>query len=387
MSIKLPWIMGLPGAIAEKVTTNAPSESYMYDTIVRTMPILTIEPMRQELSSGLELYSVLPAYYDGGNDESFERALGRHGYFQDEGAGTIPTRGSLSYATQHLSPVTEQYSNTYGDSFLSNSFNNAVSDNLKQVAFLTGNRTISDSVKKLSGRNDLIGKAADSAQIIGQESANALKSLLGDDTGSKVITAFDNAAGKIDFPQIWKGSSYSAAYDFTIRLFNPSPANLTLHEKLIVGPLTSLLLFVLPRSLDGVSYTWPFMCRATIPGLFHVEAGYVSSVSVVKGGDSNDVAFNFRPAMVDVRITINPVHTAMLDAVNPNERSDAPLLAKEVETLRSERQIITDTPYSTAATALDRRPASNIPLSSSVFDARTTRAVNDISRTIFSSIS
>jgi hypothetical protein len=168
---------------------------------------------------------------------------------------------------------------------------------------------------------------------LSEGTANAVGSI-GGEGAKRVVNDIVNMAKKfdhkIDFPMMWRGSSFSTSYSLMIRLYNPIAANDDYYERLIVAPLIALLAFVCPKSDDGKTWSYPFIMKFDIPGRASLKAAYCSNISVVKGGDVNDVAYNSRPNMIDINMTINPVHSVKLLSKTPIT-SDAPSLQNEVD--------------------------------------------------------
>jgi len=141
--------------------------------------------------------------------------------------------------------------------------------------------------------------------------------------------------GKLNFPQIWKSTSFDRSYDFTVRLYNLAPGDLDAQNKYIIGPMVSLLSFVVPTSEDGDTYLWPLICKMEVPGQCKIDAAYVKTISVVKGGDSNDQAWNNRPGTVDIKISIGDLYTTMISA-NKKSNPNTPTVKGLVDSMRDE---------------------------------------------------
>jgi len=125
--------------------------------------------------------------------------------------------------------------------------------------------------------------------------------------------------GKPIFPMVWWDSSFSAGYNFSVRLYNPNPANKQYHIDRIITPLAALEACVLPSGLgsnSGLTYESPLYFDILCPGLFRLPSVMITNMSVVKGGDDNAIAFNHRPGVIDVRFTITPVYDKRLILAN-----------------------------------------------------------------------
>ena len=113
----------------------------------------------------------------------------------------------------------------------------------------------------------------------------------------------------------------------------------------IVGPLAVLLLLGLPMSESGETYNWPFYHRIKCPGIWDLNAAYISSISVVKGGDQQQISHNQRLGIVDVRLEIGSLYSSILAAPTLDGRS-RPTLQSYLEGLVGEQKITTPYDYS-----------------------------------------
>ena len=116
------------------------------------------------------------------------------------------------------------------------------------------------------------------------------------------------------FPEVWWDSSYSCGYNYSVRLYNPNPANTQLHMQTIIDPMCALLALTLPILEKGSNNTYssPLYVSAECKGLFLLDYGMITNMSIVKGGDDNAIAFNGRPSVVDIRFTITPIYSRRL---------------------------------------------------------------------------
>jgi hypothetical protein len=142
------------------------------------------------------------------------------------------------------------------------------------------------------------------------------------------------AGARIDFPQIWKNSGFTPSYTATIRLYNPNPGSSEATKQYIIGPIAAILCLCVPRSSDGKTYNWPFFHRIKSPGIYGLDPGVITNVTVVKGGDQQQIAFSKRLAMVDVRMDITSLYGSMLiEEENPNPNSNRPTVMKYLRSL------------------------------------------------------
>jgi hypothetical protein len=164
------------------------------------------------------------------------------------------------------------------------------------------------------------------------------------------------AGGRIDFPMLWKNSTYSPSYTMTIRLYNPNPNSQRSTAKYIIGPVAALLLLGLPQSLGEGVYSWPFIHRFWSPGIYLLDPGYIASITVVKGGDQQQVSWKQRLGVVDVRIDFGSVFNSILS--NASGSRERPTLSSYLSVLADEKYGVTGvTDFSRANNETDQSPA------------------------------
>ena len=170
---------------------------------------------------------------------------------------------------------------------------------------------------------------------------------MGKETGGTILKTVKQAAdvaigNKVDFPTIWKASGWTGDYSVNIRFFNPDPNNEELTMKYIVGPIAALLMFSVPRSDDGKTYYWPWLCKYNIPGLVNVEAGYVKNVTVIKGGDDNKISYGQVPGIVDVKVDFGNLYSVMISLLNSDgiSNTDAPTLQRWIQQFKNKKPFV-----------------------------------------------
>jgi hypothetical protein len=78
------------------------------------------------------------------------------------------------------------------------------------------------------------------------------------------------------------------------------------------------------------------MCSVKCPGLFIINAGYISSIDVVKGGEGNDITFDQRPSSIDLKISFQDVYSVLMTMSSDQEKEEEfrPTFSRYIETLR-----------------------------------------------------
>jgi hypothetical protein len=333
----LPEIIGLPPVADDELPGfNASSYDKGYSLVKKLFPIMEIEPCRARFSESLEIFNLSPAF--SGDDDSLEARLKDLGFqlknsSSMNGGGPGPMR-TIKVCYQNISPFSETFSNEFAPSILA-SVQSAVSPAAQEISQLFGGYTkiqkVTEDARKAAGKS---AKDYMKSQL-GESAGNAASSML--NKGVQVASAL-LGGGRLNFPMIWKSSSYDVSYDVQVRLYNLYPADDNYHNKYIVGPIALFSAFVTPFSSDGNTYSWPLVCRVKVPGLFRLEAGYVKTISIIKGGDNNDIAWNNRPGTVDIRISFGDLYSTLVHAKQGSEK-ETPDTNNLIHALRDEKII------------------------------------------------
>jgi hypothetical protein len=328
---RVPDYIGWPGADEDGGYVESGFD--MKTHIERTMPVCYIAPKVARIEAGLEVYTLEPAWGE------YKECVATSGV--DVGDGPY-----LKVMYQNVSPFSETYSNTFSISSLLSGLQSITSEGLQDIVTWTG-RDIPQNLEKLGGRDDALGAAARAVSKGMEAGGKQAEKYLGSKRGKALMSILQNPNQRIDWPQNWRSSGYAQSYDLTVRLYNPFPKNDTLYGNLIVAPYAAMLGMCLPYSDSGNLYRWPFLFEAWVPGLFRIKAGYISNLSVVKGGDVNDTSYRTewqRPNIIDMRFTLNSVYSTMLmSKVEPT--SESPTLTREIQALMttgSEAEAMTD---------------------------------------------
>jgi hypothetical protein len=322
--IRCPRIIGWPGAVTD--LHGGPKGTAMADHIIRTMPVAFITPSIQQTSAGMEIYTVAP---DFGTYST---------YMTEQGvnvSGCIG--GKLTLIYQELGPMGETYTNSYSASSILGGLTEGISGVAQELLFASGKSGQQLLDAGAASDNKLISGAAGGANKVLDALESGAGKMFNEKVAHQLRTALVNGE-KIDFPMMWKGSNWSAEYSFTVRLYNPQPANQEYHDTLIVAPLAALSALAMPRTSgeSNLTYQWPFLVKLKIPGYVHLDAGYIRDLTILKGGDVNDRAWNNRPSIVDIRLTIAPLYSTALLALGDTV-GEQPTLKKEIDNLRLEK--------------------------------------------------
>ncbi len=337
--IKLQQVMGLP----PEGWIDAPA-------IYQSMPILSISPCKANFESGIELFSLRSEW------DEYTKLLSNHGY--------VPSTSQyLQYAFIADSFPTDTFRNEYGETFI-DKMGDVVSSGFGDLAQMFGastgsqlahNLTDKDFAGKLSGigksivggAGNIISGVHDAANGIMPENIKKFFN-----NGMKTINSMV-AGARVDFPMVWKNSGFEPSYTATIRLYNPNPGSLKSTQHYIIGPLASLLLLGLPRSADGSTYNWPFLHQISSPGIYDLSAAFISNITVIKGGDQQQIGMNQRLSVVDVRIDFGSLYGSILVDDGKLRSSNRPTLKSYLKALESEKYVSRDDFYNPANMAFE----------------------------------
>lgn len=321
--MELPEIIGLP-----------PSTHVSDNLIKASMPIAEFVPCKPKFQEGVTLFKVI-------NDSSTYKSI-----LQNYGFETA-TPIKVAFTAENF--PSEQFSNEYGQNFLSR-MGNAVTGGLRDVSQIAGGRSAPDLAKDL--KNKLTGE--DAGKI-----SNMIGGALGA-VGGGLKSAFETGAGvlpgvnaqeaeamaermlsgaRIDFPQTWKNSGFQTSYTLNVRLYNPNPANENATKKYMTGPLAALLTLGLPRSKGLGTFTWPFFQKVRCKGLFKLDPGVITNISVVKGGDQQQIAYNQRPTIIDVRIELGSLYSSLIINEEGKELENRPSLKTYIKNLDEKKDV------------------------------------------------
>ena len=340
-SIKIEVPIGLPPQyVISALKTGDTSYPNMPFVIEDSMPMMELIPCTQSLKGGLEGYELTDDL------ENFKNYLFENYNVQLN----VEPGGSIKLAFMAERPPSESFSNDFGESSLAKVANFA-SSGIGEMAFATGSETISGGLGKLRGKlaeyggmgkdgADMLGEAMNATGKAREKLMTNIKEKTGKDASSVMNTLGQLAVGaKLDFPDIWKSSSWSSTYSITVRLYNPDPSSDEMTRKYIIGPLAVIMSFVVPKSVDGHTFKWPWLCKYTVRGLYNVMAGYMKSASVIKGGNDNQIAMNQRAGIVDLNIDFGVLYKTMISRASTTDGnlSQIPNLADWLDNLADKK--------------------------------------------------
>jgi len=286
-----------------------PPGTHVSDEVMKaSMPTATIIPCEPEFSKGLSLFTL-------------SQSKGAKKYaeiLKEVGFSLAGNRIEVAYLADNF--PTDTFNNEYGETFL-DKFAQAASSGLGDLSQIMGWTSFDDMTKQMGNVADSAGKAGAFAKGV-VDSASSWKNKVTDGLSKRnknLVQSATNAikgivtGARVDFPQVWKNSSYTPSYSMTIRLYNPNPSDPESTKRYIVGPIAALVALAVPTvSEDATMYKWPLLCKVRSPGIYHLNAAYINSIAVIKGGDQQSIAYNQSLAMCDVRIDFGSLYNSIL---------------------------------------------------------------------------
>ncbi len=310
--------------------------------VLESMPIAEIIPCKPNFSSGMTLFNVIP------DTDTYDDILKNLGYKVDH-----PIK--VAFLADNF--PTDSFSNDYGETFLQK-FTDVGSQAMGQLAQMTGSQDAIGGITKLgkgfaemgkevggtmgslmSGGGGMVtGAGASMAKLRDamKDSTSGIGKMMG---GGADIVSKMMAGQRVDFPNVWRNSGFSPSYTMTIRLFNPYPGDpdSTVHH--IIGPLAVLLSLSVPRTTDGHTYSWPFLHKIKCPGIFVLDPAAITNITVIKGGDQQQIAWNQKLGLVDVRIDFTSLYNSMVTEEGDASVTNRPTLNNYLATLEEGKEI------------------------------------------------
>jgi len=314
-------------------TFGMPPQSHVSDTaIINSMPIMEITPGKPNFESGLSLFSVTDDW------QTYLKILNTLGFQLSE------ERLRFAFIADNF-PV-DTFTNEYGETFLQK-FTDVASQGMQQIVQMTGSKTFTGATKKLGGAfknigegqggivGDIISGAGAGFEATGEALQNLKSSMQGNSFLGGAAGMIDKMMGgyRVDFPQIWRNSGYTPSYTATVRLYNPNPGSFESTKRHIVGPLAAILCLSIPRSDDGKTFNWPFFHKIKSDGIYNLDPAVITNVTVVKGGDQQQISYRQSLAMVDVRIDITSLYSTMVLEENATFQAQRPTVNNYLDSL------------------------------------------------------
>jgi len=314
-----------------------PSTWISDEMVVNSMPILEIVPCKPHYESGLNLFRLDEV------PDTYLKILGNHGF-----ATQVPIK--CAFLADNF--PTDSFTNNYTETYLQK-FTDVASQGMSQLAQMAGADTGIEAAGKFGklmtdiggemggAAGGLMSGAGSAAQSTAagldklikrmqSGEASGLSKLMG---GGAALISKMVAGQRVDFPQVWVNSGFTPSYTATIRLYNPNPGNKASTEEHIAGPLAVLLCLAVPRSDDGKTYNWPFFHKIKSTGIYNLNPAVITNITVIKGGDQQQIAYNQNLGIVDVRLDFSSLYNSMLVEEGKNTFTNRPTVRNYIKSL------------------------------------------------------
>jgi hypothetical protein len=239
----------------------------------------------------------------------------------------------------------DTFGNEYGASFLANIldvFRGGIGDLSQMMGSTDMVRNLKTIAAAIKGTNekpgnkrgivrefggDIIEKGAGLLQSI-NDKANSNSGDLGT-VGAGILSAAASmlSGARVDFPSVWKDSSFTPTCSITVKLYNPMPGDVESTKYYITRPLAALMCLALPQSQivgnkeNNISaYNWPFFCSVECPGVFTMPFAAIGGISVQKSGDQQLASFNQLITQINVTIDFISLYPTMIVGAEPDNR-------------------------------------------------------------------
>jgi hypothetical protein len=206
----------------------------------------------------------------------------------------------VGFRVEKITDSSESISNSTGESSL------AAKINAKSAE-------AADMKYNIGGASKIAGGFVDGVVGSIRDGMAGLGSSLG--LGGAIEVMSGNA--RIDMPDVWKSSSFSKSYSFSINLRSRYGDPVSIFQSIYV-PLAMLLAGALPRSVGKNSYTSPFVLRAYCKGMFAIPLGMIESISIRRGLPEFGWNVDNLPTAVSISMNIKDLSPAMYCALADN---------------------------------------------------------------------
>lgn len=210
--------------------------------------------------------------------------------------------GSYKYVQFYVDPESgnsDSMSNSTGESSIKGLFDNG-SSTMKDFAFIANSGGIDTS------------KIADMANGTVSGLQSAVDKLIPDGGAQSIFDRLVNLGSRvvrgenIIIPDIYTSSSYEKSYSITVHLRSPYGTKFGYYMDIFV-PMMHLLAFALPKQGTANSYASPFLVKGYVEGLWSINLGIVTDISITK--DTESLSVDGLPMAVDVTLNIRDLYS------------------------------------------------------------------------------
>lgn len=218
--------------------------------------------------------------------------------------GDFSSFGAIPFYVDAESSISETFSNSTTESLVASSVN-SISDMGRELNFLLGYTSAAtgigdvidaDVAQNVKNVNDMISKLMGSGSFFTQL-ANHMATVA--------------SGGKLTFPEIWADSSFTRSFSCEFKFISPDPSIVSVYLNVLV-PLFHLIGLVAPQSIkdNPNGYMNPFLIRAVYKGVFNIDMGIITDMSITKGAECQWTPEGI-PTSITVSLTIKDLYSAL----------------------------------------------------------------------------
>lgn len=219
--------------------------------------------------------------------------------------------GAIPFYVDLGNSVDDSFSNETTTSTVAQGIN-SLSEQGREINFVTGN------VSGMTGLEFDKFTSAENLQSNIQNVQDEINSILG---RNSILTSIINkaqtvlAGGKMVFPEIWSDSTFSGrSFTCRMKLVCCSGDKLDQYLHLLV-PMYFLIGMTAARQSAAQAYYSPFIIRAYYKGLFNIDMGIITDLSITKG-DEGSWTPNGMPTVMEISFTIKDLYNNLFISDN-----------------------------------------------------------------------
>lgn len=252
-----------------------------------------------------DTYITIPGYKNGLGSETQKIGKVQWQYELNPSFKTFfSAQENLIFYLDSFDSVSESFSNDTSESSLASQIN-GYSDQVNEIRFLLGSeKGLGELVEKTNASQATENITSGLGSIIGSVGGGIVGSL----SNKGVRDVLEGA--KIIFPEVWSNSDYNKSFNLEFKLRSPDNDNLSIFLN-IIKPYCKLLALTLPRQPqngDINAFARPFLVKAYSKGMFNIDMGIITSLTVNKGGTAqwNDDGL---PTQMDISIEVKDLYS------------------------------------------------------------------------------
>lgn len=196
---------------------------------------------------------------------------------------------------------TEASSNQTTQSQLLSAVNDTLGSQIREIRFVAGS----------VGAQGLSDMASDAAQglldALGSLGGNMSTNVVARVTGSMSQLM---AGDRIIFPEVFDKSEYRKDYSLTIKLKSPYGDRYSYYMNILV-PLFHLIGLAAPHQTSGNTYDSPFLVRVFLPGMWQLNMGIVTDLSIERNGNDG-LSIDGYPLELNVTLQIKDLYSDLM---------------------------------------------------------------------------